>query len=430
MNYFELSTRELDRELEFLQKKFTEFQSKEINLDMSRGKPCAEQLILANEMLSYNINNLNFVDSDILNYGCLEGLYGARMMMSVLMDCEPQDVIIGGNSSLCLMSDVIEFFFTIGINGEKWEFGNTKFLAPVPGYDRHFQLSEHFGIELIPVSMQNDGPDMNLIEDLVENDENIKGLWCVPKFSNPSGITYSENTIKRLARLKPKSKNFRIFWDNAYSVHSFAKNCDINLANIFDACISNHNQNLVISFCSTSKMTFAGGGIAAIGCKDLNFKNLLRHYSFKTIGFDKINQARHVAFFSDNQKKFTKQIFLEKINKHMSLHADILRPKFELVLEVLDKKFADNPIISCSSPKGGYFIIANTFGSAKRTVDLCSQLGLNLTAAGVMFPYKNDPRDSTIRIAPSYPPLEELAMAIEIFSLCVRISCIEKLLKK
>ncbi|BED91658.1 MAG: aminotransferase [Candidatus Improbicoccus pseudotrichonymphae] len=417
MNYLKLSNCELENELKILLEKFEEIKKQNFRLDISRGKPSQEQLKLSLKMLDLDITKDGL---DIFNYGILCGIPDARLLMSVILGCGSEDVIIGGNSSLCLMSDVISFFFTHGVNNEKWDINDTKFLAPCPGYDRHFALCEHFGIKMIPIKMNHDGPDIDEIEKLVSKDESIKGMWCVPKFSNPGGEIYSDCIIERIAKLRPSSKSFRIFWDNAYSVHELYEKIEIK--NIFKEIKKNNNENLVIAFASTSKITFSGGGISAIGCKGDNFKSLCKHYSFKTIGFDKINQTRHVKFLTNSAKDIE-----ESLRKHMLKHSEILRPKFNLILEKFKLNFCKNPILSWSKPKGGYFISIKTFGSAKKIVQLCREAGLVLTQAGSMFPYNLDPDDSMIRIAPSYPTLEEISKATKILILCIKISAIEKL---
>ena len=417
MNYFNLSKDELLKEKAFLEEKYLEIKRKKIKLNMSRGKPSDEQLDLSNDV-SHNIDD-NFMYSgfDIRNYGCLEGLPEAREIMSELMGCSPEDTIVGGNSSLSLMHDTICNFYVKGINGCKpWSEQKVKFLCPSPGYDRHFYICEFFNIEMIQVKLNEDGPDMDTIENLVSQDETIKGIWCVPKYANPEGIVYSDETVKRLANLKPLAKDFKILWDNAYSVHDLYEY--VPLLNIFEECKKAHNESFPIAYCSTSKITFASAGISAIGCLGENFESMKKYFSTKIVSFDKFNQARHIEFLKN----------LDNIKNHMKKQALILRPKFELIIDKFKNTFSDNPILKWTSPKGGYFISVYSHGSAARIEKLCSDLGLMITPAGASYPYGKDEDDSNIRIAPSYPSMNELEMAIEIFILCVKLSSIEKML--
>ena len=417
MNYFNLSKDELLREKSLLDGKYLEIKGKKINLNMSRGKPSDEQLNLSSDIL-HNIDD-NFIYSgfDIRNYGCLEGLPEARKIMSELMGCSPEDTIVGGNSSLSLMHDTICNFYVKGINGCKpWSEQKVKFLCPSPGYDRHFYICEFFNIEMIQIKLNEKGPDMDTIESLVSKDESIKGIWCVPKYSNPEGITYSDETVKRLANLKPLAKDFKIFWDNAYGVHDLYDY--VSLANIFEECKKAHNESLPIAYCSTSKITFASAGISAIGCLGENLESMKKYFSTKIVSFDKLNQARHIEFLEN----------LENIKNHMKEQALILRPKFELIIDKFKKSFSDNPILKWTSPKGGYFISVYSHGSASRIEKLCSDLGIMITPAGASYPYGNDEDDSNIRIAPSYPSINELEIAVEIFILCVKIASAEKIL--
>ncbi|MCL2311514.1 MAG: aminotransferase [Firmicutes bacterium] len=420
MNYLSMSIDELNNEKMMLEKEYLEYKSKNLKLDMSRGKPSSEQLDLSNKMLSClcESDKINY-EIDIRNYGFPNGLDEARLLMSNLMGCDKKNVIIGGNSSLSLMHDVISHFYINGFNGcEPWSKGKNKFLCPSPGYDRHFQMCEYFNIEMIPIKMTKVGPDIKKIESLVSTDESIKGIWCVPKYSNPEGITYSDETVSRLAKLRPLAKDFKILWDNAYSVHDFYEYK--TLLNIFDECTNNGNQNFPIVFCSTAKITFPSGGISAIGCIDKNFEEMQNYYSRKTIGFDKINQLRHIKFLKN----------LDTIKAHMAKHAKILIPKFNLILDYFKKNFENNSIVKWTNPKGGYFISVETYGSAKRIETLCSNIGLTITSVGAAFPYNVDINDSNIRIAPSYPNIEELELAIKIFCNCVKISAIEKIIEQ
>lgn len=418
MNYLSAGREELKKELEFLNKKYLEFKNKNLFLNMARGKPSKEQLDLSKDILTnINTNDFEFSGVDIRNYGLLKGLPEARKLMSDIMGCLPEETIVGGNSSLSLMHDVIANFFVKGSNiNEPWSNQKVKFLCPCPGYDRHFQLCEFFGISMIPIKLNNDGPDINKIKELVEKDEYIKAIWCVPKYSNPEGVVYSDRVIKELANLKPKAPDFKILWDNAYSVHDLYD--EIKIANIFDECKKAGNQNMPIGFCSTSKITFAAGGISAIGCLDKNFIEMSNYFAHKTVSFDKINQARHVKFLKN----------FENIKLHMKKHANILRPKFEFIIKKFEENFKNNKILEWTNPKGGYFISVYTYGSAKKVELLCKEAGLIITPAGAAYPYGIDPNDSNIRIAPSFPTLSEIEDAINLFCLCVKISSIEKIL--
>ena len=418
MNYFDLNKESLSQERENLIREYSEVKKQNIKLNMARGKPSCQQLDLSNNILNNIENNFDFSGFDIRNYGCLEGLSDAKKIMSNLMGCGPENTIVCGNSSLSLMHDVITNFFVKGINGSPpWCKQKVKFLCPCPGYDRHFQLCEFFDIDMIPIKINSDGPDMDEVEKLVTTDSSIKGIWCVPKYSNPEGVVYSSDTVKRLASLKPLSKDFKIFWDNAYSVHDLYDY--IELTNIFDECKKSGNINFPIAFCSTSKITFASAGISAIGCLGENFESMKKYFSKKIVSFDKVNQARHINFLKN----------YENILNHMKKHAEILRPKFELILNKFSDEFNENPILKWTSPKGGYFISVYTYGSAKRVEQLCADAGLIITPAGSSYPYGKDENDSNIRIAPSYPPINELKVAIEIFCLCVKISSIEKIIE-
>ena len=419
VDYFNSKRETLVNERKNLIKKYDEIKSKSIHLDMSRGKPSSEQLDLSNDIFKNIDNNFNFSGFDVRNYGCLEGLPEVKILTSSLMGCSPEETLVCGNSSLSLMHDVITNFFVKGIDGSPpWSAQKIKFLCPCPGYDRHFQLCEFFGIDMIPIKMDSKGPDMDEVEALVANNPSIKGIWCVPKYSNPEGITYSSDTVKRLAHLHPLSKDFKILWDNAYSVHDLYEY--VELENIFDECKKSGNINFPISFCSTSKITFASAGISAIGCLGENLKSMKEYFSKKLVSFDKINQARHVKFLKNH----------ENIKNHMKKHAEILRPKFELILNEFNDEFKENPILKWTSPKGGYFISVYSYGSAKRIEELCREAGLLITPAGSSYPYGKDENDSNIRIAPSYPPIDELETAIEIFCLCVKISSIEKIIRE
>ena len=417
MNYLKMNRRGLETEYAVLKDEFKKLKNMNLSLNMARGKPSPEQLSLSNSMFS-NITD-DFISSniDIRNYGYLEGLPEARKLMGDLLGCPSENVIVGGNSSLSLMHDVVANFFIKGSNGcPPWKTKKIKFLCPSPGYDRHFQICEFFGIEMINIRMNSEGPDIETIKKLVSNDDSIKAIWCVPKYSNPDGIVYSDNVIKELANLKPAAKDFKILWDNAYCVHDLYD--FIPISNIFDECKKAGNESFPIAFCSTSKITFAAGGISAIGCLGQNYKDMKLYFSRKLVSFDKINQYRHVKFLKN----------LENIKSHMLKHASILRPKFEFIISEFEKNFGENKILKWMSPKGGYFISVYSYGSAKKIESLCKELGLSITPAGATYPNGIDPDDNNIRIAPSYPSMEELQKAMKVFCVCVRMAAIEKLL--
>ena len=419
MRYFELNKDELLKEKCQLETNYDELKKKKMKLDMSRGKPCTEQLDLSNDILSNIDHDFNFSGFDVRNYGCLEGLPEIRKIMSDLMGSPFENTMVCGNSSLSLMHDVISNFFIKGSNGCKpWSEQKIKFLCPSPGYDRHFQMCEFFGIEMIQIKLNKDGPDMNVVESLVSKDSSIKGIWCVPKYSNPEGIVYSDEVVERFANLSPKADDFKIFWDNAYSVHDLHDY--IELPNIFEKCKKSGKEDAIISFGSTSKITFASAGISAIGCLGKNFEDMKKYFSKKIVSFDKLNQARHIKFLKN----------FENIKNHMKKHASILKPKFDLILDKFDREFGENNILRWTCPRGGYFISVYSYGSASRIEKLCSDAGLSITPAGASYPYGKDEDDSNIRIAPSYPSIEELKNAMEIFCLCVKISSIEKILRE
>lgn len=425
MNYLNLSKEKL-KEIEIdLKKEYEKLKSLNLNLDMSRGKPSPEQTELSLGLLD-TIKSSDCLISesriDCKNYGTLDGLPEMKKIFSEILEIDENNIIVGGNSSLSMMFDTISYFMTHGVlNSKPWSTyqngqNKIKFLCPSPGYDRHFAILDFFNIEPIVVPMTKTGPDMDLIEKLVKKDETIKGIWCVPKYSNPQGITYSDETVERFSRLKPKAADFRIFWDNAYAIHDLTKTPD-KLSNLMKLCKKNRSENLPIMFCSTSKITFPGSGVAAVGASSDNINYLKKMYSFKTIGYDKINQLRHVRYFKN----------FENLKSHMEKHRAILKPKFDIVLNSLENNFSDNKIVSWQKPNGGYFIsIDVTKGCAKKTVELCKDLGLILTPAGSTFPKKFDPNDSNIRIAPSYPSLDELRKAINVLCLCIKLAFCEK----
>ena len=423
MKYLSLEKEEIQYLKAVYEKKYEEFKSKNLSLDMSRGKPSSTQLDLSNPMLDILSSSSDFISQDNLdcrNYGQLDGIIEMKKIFAQLLDVDASNVFVGGNSSLNLMFDTITHFMFHGVNNsEAWiTQKNIKFLCPSPGYDRHFGILEYFNIEQIIVPMKETGPDMDLIEKLVSEDDTIKGVWCVPKYSNPTGISYSDDTVKRFAKLKPKAKDFRIFWDNAYFVHDLCETGN-NILNVFKECQKYENEDLPIIYCSTSKITFPGSGIAAFVASRNNMENLKKIFASKIIGYDKMNQLRHALFLRDKTGVLT----------HMRKHAQILKPKFEIVLETLNSEFKDSDIINWSTPKGGYFISVNVLnGCAKRVCELCKFAGLKLTSAGATYPLGFDPNDSNIRIAPTYPAEPELKEAMNLFCICVKLAVFEKII--
>ncbi|SEP60894.1 transcriptional regulator [Lachnospiraceae bacterium RM5] len=421
----ELSKDELLELKKNLEKEYNDEKSKGISLDMSRGKPSAEQLSLSNDMLDIitKESNLNTeTGMDIRNYGSLDGINEAKRLMAGILEVDTENIIVCGNASLNVMYDTIARAMIFGVlDSTPWcKLDKVKFLCPVPGYDRHFAICEQFGIEMINIPTNEEGPDMDMIEEYVNNDESVKGVWCVPKFANPSGIVYSDEVVKRFANLKPAAKDFRIFWDNAYCIHDlYYDNKEVKLLNIIDECQKAGNEDIVYEFCSTSKMTFAGAGISAIAASKKNLDSIRKYMSVQTIGFDKANQLRHVRFLKD----------VENTKNHMKKHAEILRPKFDAVLSVLDSELGGLGIGTWTRPLGGYFISFNALeGCAKDIVAKCKEAGMVLTGAGATYPYKNDPKDSNIRIAPSYPDAEEMKQAAKLFALCVKLVSVDKIL--
>ena len=424
--YQEMTNEELLKEKASLEAAYRKYQQSGLKLDMSRGKPSQEQLDISMEMMGVlgSDSDLKCDDgTDCRNYGVLDGIQEAKVLIGDMIECDPDNIIIYGNSSLNVMYDTISRAMTHGVMGNTpWcKLDHVKFLCPVPGYDRHFAITEYFGIEMINVRMLPTGPDMDEVERLVAEDEAIKGIWCVPKYSNPQGITYSDETVRRFARLKPAAKDFRIFWDNAYGVHHLYDEEQDTLVEILEECRKAGNPDMVYKFCSTSKITFPGSGIAALAASQNNLEEIRKQLKIATIGHDKVNQLRHVRYFRN----------LDGIKAHMKEHAAILRPKFELVLEALDREIAGRGIGEWIRPKGGYFICFEAMpGCAKEIVLKAKKAGMILTPAGAPFPYGRDPQDSVIRIAPSYPTIEDLALATEIFITCVKLVSIDKILSQ
>ena len=421
MKLAEMSKQELTALYEELEQSYARYQARSLKLNMSRGKPGADQLALSKPLLEPLENYKAEDGTDTLNYGLLEGIPEARRLFGELMDMPPEQVIVGGNSSLNLMYDALSRMFCFGFNGHTpWgKLDTVKFLCPAPGYDRHFTICEVFGIEMIPIAMQADGPDMYEIERLAASDATIKGMWCVPLYSNPDGITYSAQTVRRLGALKTAAPDFRIFWDNAYCAHHLNMNDQDKLDNIYTACKNAGQEDLVYMFSSFSKISFPHGAISAMAASPANIAHTKKYLNAQTISYDKINQLRHARFFKDKAG----------VLAHMAKHAQILAPKFSMVLQTLENELAPLGIGRWTKPKGGYFVsVFLPEGCAIRTVKLCQQAGVELTGAGAPYPYGKDPHDSNIRIAPSFPPVEELRQAMEVFCVCAKMAALEKLL--
>ena len=423
--YAELTKEELTQIRTELRAEYKKIQNKDLNLNMARGKPCVEQLDLSMGMMDVlnSDSDLRCEDgADCRNYGVLAGIPEALQLMSDMMEVPKDHLIIYGNSSLNIMYDQIARSFTHGVMGSTpWcKLDKVKFLCVVPGYDRHFRITEFFGIENVPVPMLESGPDMDLVEKLVAEDDSIKGIWCVPKYSNPTGNSYSDETVRRFARLKPAAKDFRIFWDNAYTVHHLYDDDQDTIIEILDECKKAGNPDMVYKFASTSKVTFPGSGIAALASSLNNLEYIKKQLSVQTIGHDKVNQLRHVRFFKD----------INGLVEHMKKHADILRPKFEAVEEILEEELGGLGIAKWTTPKGGYFISFDTMdGCAKEVVLKCTKAGVSMTPAGATWPGGNDPHDSNIRIAPSFPPIDDLKTAARLLALCTKLTAAEKLLE-
>lgn len=418
-----------EKQLEELKKELTSqyegYKAKNLKLDMSRGKPAPEQLNLSIDMLTHCLDGDYKSENgiDCRNYGVLDGIPEAKALMMPMLGVGVDEIIIGGNSSLQLMYDTISRAMLLGVLGgdKPWcRNEKVKFLCPSPGYDRHFAICESMGIEMIAVPYLKDGPDMDMVEELVANDELIKGIWCVPMYSNPTGISYSDETVRRFANLCPKAKDFRIFWDNAYCVHHLTDTPD-RILNILDECKKTGKQDMVLMFTSTSKISFPGGGLACIGASKANIDFIKGQMTYQTIGYDKLNQLRHVKYFKN----------FEGIQKHMKLHRAIIEPKFKVVLDMLNREIAPCGIADWHEPRGGYFIsFEGMEGTAKRTVSLCAEAGVVMTGAGATYPYGKDPHDSNIRIAPTFPQTDELQAAMEIFCVSAKLASVEKLLQK
>ena len=425
MQYNDMSKEELLALKESLNKEYAEAKAKGLALDMSRGKPSAKQLDVSLGLLDTinSSSDLKALDgTDCRNYGVLDGIPEAKKLMADMMGTTPDHVIVYGNASLNIMYDQISRAYTHGILGNTpWcKLDKVKFLCPVPVYDRHFAITERFGIEMINIPMSESGPDMGMVEEYVSKDASVKGIWCVPKYSNPQGYTYSEETVKRMAALKPAAEDFRIFWDNAYVIHDLYDDNKDEIADIISECEKAGNPDMVFEFASTSKVSFPGSGIAALASSANNIADIKKQLTIQTIGHDKLNQLRHVRFFKD----------INGLKEHMRKHAEFMRPKFEAVESVLEEELGGLGIGSWTEPKGGYFISFEALdGCAKAIVAKCKEAGVKLTGAGATFPYGKDPKDSNIRIAPSFPTPEEMKQAADLFVLCVKLVSVEKLLE-
>lgn len=424
--YQQMTKEELLTLREELEKSYEAAKEKGLKLDMSRGKPETAQLDMGMDILDA-VNSASDIKTedglDCRNYGILDGIPEAKKLMADMMGTTPDHVIIYGNASLTIMYDTVSRSYTHGVMGSTpWcKLDKVKFLCPVPGYDRHFAITERFGIEMINIPMTETGPDMDMVEKLVNEDEAVKGIWCVPLYSNPQGICYSNETVRRFAALKPAAKDFRIYWDNAYVIHHLYEEDQPQLLDIISECEKAGNPDMVYEFASTSKVSFAGAGIAAMAASKANLEEAKKQMTIQTIGYDKINQLRHVRYFKN----------LEGMKAHMMKHAAIMRPKFEAVLEVLERELGGLGIGSWIKPRGGYFISFEAMeGCARAIVQKCKEAGVVLTNAGATFPYGRDPKDSNIRIAPSYPTPEEMTQAANLFVLCVKLVSVEKLLEK
>lgn len=424
--YKELTKNELLTVKAALEEEYKVMESKGLKLNMARGKPGFTQLDLCVPMLDVINSDSDMrtvLGNDTRNYGDLDGIGEIRHLMAAMMGVKKDNVLVCGNSSLNIMYDTVSRSFTHGVNGSTpwYKLEKVKFLCPVPGYDRHFKITETFGIEMINIPLYEDGPDMDLVEEYVNNDPAVKGIWCVPKYSNPTGISYSDEVVKRFASLKPAAEDFRIYWDNAYCIHHLYEETQDEILNILAECEKAGNPNMVYIFFSTSKISFPGAGVSAVASSLENIDYIMSHMTVQTIGHDKINQLRHARFFKN----------MDGLNDHMRKHAELLRPKFEAVLNTLETELGGLEIGSWIKPRGGYFISFEALpGCAKAVVKKCKDLGVVLTGAGATFPYGKDPKDSNIRIAPTFPSVEEMEEAAKVFVLCVKLASVEKLLSE
>ena len=418
-DFSKLSPAELTVVRRELEERYAEFQSRKLKLNMARGKPGAEQLDISDAILESVNPGFAADGTDCRNYGCLEGLPEMRQFFGDVLGIDPNNIIVGGNSSLNLMYDAMTRLMVFGTQGNTpWgKLPKVKFLCPSPGYDRHFAVTEEFGIEMITIPMTDHGPDMDMVESLVSSDDSIKGMWCVPMYSNPEGVVYSDETVSRLGAMKCAAPDFRIFWDNAYGVHHLYE--PIVQRDIFAECAQAGNPDRVLYFFSTSKITYPGAGVSMVASSPANCAEILKHMTIQTIGHDKLNQLRTLQFLKD----------AAGLRKQMEKQASLLRPKFELVLKTLEQELGGTGLAQWKTPRGGYFVALDTLdGCAKETVRLAKEAGVTMTGAGATFPYKNDPRDRNIRIAPTFPPLEELAIAMELFCVCVKLAALRKIM--
>lgn len=424
-SYRKMTREQLEKEMQQVKAEYRKVLDRHLSLNMARGKPCREQLQLSMGMMSLLQTEEEMYTqdgTDCRNYGVLDGIPEAKKFMADLTEASPENVIVAGNSSLNLMYTLLSDACLFGILGSRpWsELAQKKFLCPTPGYDRHFRITQRLGFTLIPIPMHPDGPDMDMVRDYVEKDPSVKGIWCVPKYSNPDGYTYSDQTVEAFAALRPAAEDFRIMWDNAYIVHHFDVDHPDQLSNILEECRKAGHPDMVYEFVSTSKITFPGAGISAVITSPANVKEIKTRLGAETIGFDKINQLRQVRFFRD----------MDGLKAHMRKHADQVKPRFDIVWRYL-KPLGDLEIATWTTPHGGYFLSLYTLdGCAARTVELCKNAGVVLTGAGAAYPYGKDPDDHHIRIAPTYPSKEDLTEACEVLSVCVRLAALEKLLEQ
>lgn len=419
-SYLSMSLDELKLELEKVQAEYEALKAKGLSIDMSRGKPGADQLDISDGMMKVFDDGDFKCESglDVRNYGILDGIPECKKLFADLLEVKPENIIVGGNSSLSMMFDYVAQCMYMGAGFEPWsKQGNVKFLCPCPGYDRHFAICQYLGIEMVNIPMTANGPDMDSIEEAVK-DSSVKGMFCVPKYSNPQGITFSEDTVKRIASLEPAAKDFRIIWDNAYIVHDLTDKSD-ELVNIFDV-LPERNKNMVIEVASTSKISYPGAGVACLAASVENIKEILKRLTIQSISYDKVNMLRHVKFFKN----------VDGIKAHMQLHAKILKPKFDAVIDKLNAELAGLGIAEWNEPNGGYFVSLDvTGGSASRVGVLCKEAGVTLTNVGATFPYGKDPEDSNIRIAPTFPTPAVLSQAMEVLTASVKLACLEELSK-
>lgn len=417
-SYLSMSAAELQAELESVKKEYEGIKAQGLSIDMSRGKPGSDQLDISDGMLKV-FDDGNFkceAGLDVRNYGLLDGIPECKKLFADLLEVKPENVIVGGNSSLSLMFDYVSQCMYQGAGFTPWsQQGKVKFLCPCPGYDRHFAICEYFGIEMINIPMTAEGPDMDAIEEAVK-DSSVKGMFCVPKYSNPQGITFSAETVKRIANLDTAADDFRIIWDNAYCVHDLTETTD-ELVNIFDV-LPEKNKDMIIEVASTSKISYPGAGVSCLVSSVDNIKAILKRLTVQAISYDKVNMLRHVKFFKD----------VQGIKEHMQLHAKILKPKFDAVIDTLNSDLAGLGIAEWNEPNGGYFISLDvTGGSASRVGVLCKEAGVTLTNVGATFPYGKDPTDSNIRIAPTFPTPEVLSKAVKVLTVSVKLACLENL---